>query len=180
MPSVGPGVREIRVHSNLEHRVIYVARFEEGVYVLHAFEKKSRKTPKADVELARARLSTFVRTREQGSPPGERKVVMKVKVQRSTGNVFRDVGFHAEQAESLRLRAALMVEIKRLMQARRLTQTAAARLFGVTQPRMSDLVRGKIELFSLDTLVDMLARVGMRVQLRVGRKRRRPHHADAA
>ena len=45
---------------------------------------------------------------------------------------------------------------------------------------MSDLVRGKIELFSLDTLVDMLARVGMRVQLRVVRERRRSHHADAA
>jgi len=65
MPSVGPGVREIRVHTKLEHRVIYVARFEEGVYVVHAFEKKSRKTPKADIELARARLSTFVRMREQ-------------------------------------------------------------------------------------------------------------------
>ena len=105
---------------------------------------------------------------------------MKVKVQRSTGNVFRDLGFRAEEAESLRLRAALMVEIRRLVKARRLTQTAAARLFGVTQPRMSDLVRGKIELFSLDTLVDMLARVGMKVHLRVGSARRRPHHADAA
>lgn len=105
---------------------------------------------------------------------------MKVKVQRSTGNVFRDLGFRAEEAESLRLRAALMVEIKRLVQARRLTQTAAAGLFGVTQPRMSDLVRGKIELFSLDTLVDMLARVGMKVHLRVGSARRRPRHVDAA
>jgi predicted XRE-type DNA-binding protein len=105
---------------------------------------------------------------------------MKVKAQRSTGNVFRDLGFRAEEAESLRLRAALMVEIKRLVQARRLTQTAAAGLFGVTQPRMSDLVRGKIELFSLDTLVDMLARVGMKVHLRVGSGRRRPRRADAA
>ena len=105
---------------------------------------------------------------------------MKMKVQRSTGNVFRDVGFGSEVAESLRLRAALMVEIKQLMKVRGLTQTAAARLFAVSQPRMSDLVRGKIDLFSLDTLVDMLARVGMRVQLRVGRGRRRPHHADAA
>ena len=75
---------------------------------------------------------------------------MKAKVQRSTGNVFRDLGFGAEEAESLRLRAALMVEIRRLMKARRLTQTVAAQLFGVTQPRMSDLVRGKIDLFSLD------------------------------
>jgi phage-related protein len=56
MPSVGPGVREIRVHTRLEHRVIYIAKFEEGVYVLHAFEKKTRRTGKADIDLARSRL----------------------------------------------------------------------------------------------------------------------------
>jgi predicted XRE-type DNA-binding protein len=105
---------------------------------------------------------------------------MAVKIQRSTGNVFRDLGFSPERAESLRLRAALMVQIKRLMEARRLTQTAAAEMFGVSQPRMSDLVRGKIDLFSLDTLVDMLGRSGMRVQIRVDRRRRRGGHADAA
>ena len=49
-----------------------------------------------------------------------------------------------------------MVGLKRLIQARKLTQKAAAKLFGVTQPRVSDLVRGKIELFSIETLVDML------------------------
>ncbi len=104
---------------------------------------------------------------------------MAVKIQRSTGNVFRDLGFSTKRSESLRLRAALMVQIKRFMQARRLTQTAAAEMFGVTQPRMSDLVRGKIDLFSLDTLVDMLGGAGMRVQIRVDR-RRRPGHAHAA
>ena len=46
MPSVGPGVVEIRIHGDSEHRVFYVAKFAEGVYVLHAFEKKTRKTPK--------------------------------------------------------------------------------------------------------------------------------------
>src|SRR5512139_2089204 len=65
MPSVGPGVREIRIHTDLEHRVIYVARFEAGVYVLHAFEKKSRKTLKVDIDLARTRLSAIPRMREQ-------------------------------------------------------------------------------------------------------------------
>jgi predicted XRE-type DNA-binding protein len=105
---------------------------------------------------------------------------MAVKIQRSTGNVFRDIGFNRVQAESLRLRAAVMVQIKRLMQTRRLTQTAAAEVFGVSQPRMSDLVRGKIDLFSLDTLVDMLGRAGMRVQIRVHRAHRRAGHADAA
>jgi predicted XRE-type DNA-binding protein len=97
-----------------------------------------------------------------------------VKVQQSTGNVFRDLEFGAQEAESLRLRAELMVEVRRLIQARKLTQRSAANLLGVTQPRISDLIRGKIDLFSIDTLVNMLARAGMRVQLRIagGRGRR--------
>jgi phage-related protein len=56
MPTVGAGVVEIRVRGRLEHRVLYIARFEEGVYVLHAFEKKSRQTRDVDLDLARTRL----------------------------------------------------------------------------------------------------------------------------
>ncbi len=53
MRSVGPGVIEIRIHVGGEHRVLYVAKFEEAVYVLHAFEKRTQQTRKADIELAR-------------------------------------------------------------------------------------------------------------------------------
>ncbi len=67
MSSVGPGVREIRVHSGQEHRVLYVAKFEEAIYVLHAFEKKTQKTSKADRELARSRLSELLKTRRAGN-----------------------------------------------------------------------------------------------------------------
>ena len=63
MPVVGPSVREIRVHTKLEHRILYLVRFDEGVYVLHAFEKKSQKTPKSDLEIARARLRELLRIR---------------------------------------------------------------------------------------------------------------------
>ena len=63
MSSVDPGVREIRIHSGREHRVLYIAKFEEGVYVLHAFEKKTRKTAKADLELAGSRLRELMKTR---------------------------------------------------------------------------------------------------------------------
>ena len=63
MSSVGPGVREIRIHADGEFRVLYVARFEEAIYVLHAFEKKSRRTPKADVDLADARYRGLVNER---------------------------------------------------------------------------------------------------------------------
>ncbi|MGB8681441.1 MAG: XRE family transcriptional regulator [Candidatus Binatus sp.] len=99
-----------------------------------------------------------------------------MKIQRSSGNVFRDLGFEAKEAESLRLRAELMVEVRRLIEGRKLTQRSAASLLGVTQPRISDLIRGRIDLFSIDSLVNMLARAGMRIQLRIA-SRRRPAQA---
>jgi predicted XRE-type DNA-binding protein len=105
---------------------------------------------------------------------------MATKVRRSSGNVFRDLGFAAEEAESLRLRADLMIQMRRLIEGRKLTQAAAARIFGVTQPRISDLVRGKIDLFSIDTLVDMLARADVRVSLTIQRRPSRPRRRQAA
>lgn len=65
MRSVGPGVAEIRVHAGGEYRVVYIARFVEGVYVLHAFEKKTRQTRKADIELARRNLAEVARYRRR-------------------------------------------------------------------------------------------------------------------
>ena len=100
---------------------------------------------------------------------------MTTKIERSSGNVFRDLGFSPNEAVSLRLRSELMIELDRLIKARKLTQSSAAALFGVSQPRISDLSRGKIDLFSIDTLVSMLARAGIRVELRIthgGRGRR--------
>jgi phage-related protein len=60
LATVGPGVREIRVRTGLEHRVFYVAAFAEGVYVLHAFEKRTRTTTKRDLDLARSRYRALV------------------------------------------------------------------------------------------------------------------------
>lgn len=87
----------------------------------------------------------------------------KAKRRRASGNVFRDLGFPAQEADGLRLRAELMVRVRKLIGARGLTRHAAARLFGVTQPRVSNLLCGKIDLFSIDALVDMLARAGARM-----------------
>lgn len=64
MGAVGPGVWEIRVHTALEHRVLYVAKFVEAVYVLHAFEKRGRRTAKRDVDLARRRYQELIRQRQ--------------------------------------------------------------------------------------------------------------------
>ena len=90
---------------------------------------------------------------------------MKKKTQHSSGNVFRDLGFSPEEAANLRIRADLMVRLKKLIEARGLTQAGAAELFGVSQPRVSDLLRGKIDLFSIDTLVNMLGRAGVWVSI---------------
>jgi phage-related protein len=67
MSSVGAGVREIRVRSGREHRILYVAKFEEGIYVLHAFEKKTQRTSKADLERARQRLRKILKNRRGGN-----------------------------------------------------------------------------------------------------------------
>jgi predicted XRE-type DNA-binding protein len=79
--------------------------------------------------------------------------------------VFRDLGFPSEEAEHLLIRSDLMIQIEKVLKARRLKQAAAAKLMRVTQPRVSDLLRGRIDLFSTDTLIDMLARLGVRVRL---------------
>ncbi len=93
-----------------------------------------------------------------------------IKVRRSSGNVFRDIGFSREEAENLKIRSDLMIRLAKLIETRGLTQAQAAALFRVTQPRVSDLVRGKIERFSIDTLVAMLGYAGIRVQIVVGRR----------
>ena len=81
---------------------------------------------------------------------------MKPKLTRSSGNVFNDLGFPEEEAENLRIRSALMGHVRRMIEKRGLTQARAAKLMVVSQPRVSDLVRGKIDLFSIDGLVAML------------------------
>jgi len=103
-----------------------------------------------------------------------------IKVERSSGNVFRDLGFSPEEAENLRVRAELMVEVSRLIKRRKLTQAAAAKLMGVTQPRISDLVRGKIGLFGIEMLLGMLTRAGVPVRIQVGRRGRKRKQAKAA
>ncbi len=65
MPSVGPGVVEIRVHAETEYRLLYVAKFAEAIYVLHAFAKKTRQMPREAVELTRARFKQLIAMRKQ-------------------------------------------------------------------------------------------------------------------
>jgi predicted XRE-type DNA-binding protein len=89
----------------------------------------------------------------------------RAKVTRSSGNVFRDLGFGPEEAQHLLVRSELMLKIEKLLKERGLTQAAAARIMSVSQPRVSDLLRGKIGLFSTDSLIDMLAKLGVTVRI---------------
>ncbi|HEX4180385.1 MAG TPA: XRE family transcriptional regulator [Caulobacteraceae bacterium] len=73
-----------------------------------------------------------------------------------------------EQAENMKLRSALMMALKDHI-TEGLNQGQAAKVFGVTQPRVSDLMRGKIELFGLDTLVNMLAAAGLHIEVHVAK-----------
>jgi predicted XRE-type DNA-binding protein len=72
-----------------------------------------------------------------------------------------------EEAENMKLRSALMMALKEHIDRTGLSQSQAAKLFGVTQPRVSDLMRGKISLFGLDALVNMAAAAGLHVEMRV-------------
>lgn len=92
---------------------------------------------------------------------------MPTKIQASSGNVFTDLGFSPEEAQNLKVRSDLMIELAKLIEARGLTQAAAAKLLGVTQPRISDLVRGKIDRFSVDSLIEMLGHAGASVSFMV-------------
>lgn len=86
---------------------------------------------------------------------------------KSSGNVFADLGFDAEEAANLKLRSQLMIEVDKALMEKKLTQKAAAEALGISQPRVSDLLRGKTEKFTIDSLVNILTKLGHEVSLRV-------------
>jgi predicted XRE-type DNA-binding protein len=86
------------------------------------------------------------------------------------GGVFFDLGFSSAEARNLQMRAQLMTALRKFVEKKRLTQAEAARRLRVSQPRVSDLLRGKISRFSLDTLVTMSSDAGLEVDLRITAK----------
>jgi predicted XRE-type DNA-binding protein len=97
---------------------------------------------------------------------------MAMRVRKSSGNVFRDLGYSPEDADNLRVRSELMISLTGLIESRGLTQAQAAKLLGVSQPRISDLMRGKIQLFSVDGLIQMLGHAGAQVTFVVKHRKR--------
>ncbi len=91
---------------------------------------------------------------------------MSETIVESSGNIFVDLGYSADEAAILQMRADLMAGLRKYIKTKKLTQTRAAELLGVSQSRVSDLKRGKWEKFSLEMLIILATKAGMRVTLK--------------
>jgi predicted XRE-type DNA-binding protein len=95
------------------------------------------------------------------------KSINGTTITKGSGNVFADLGFSRAESRNLRLRSEMMTAMRSFIEKEGLTQAGAANLLKVSQPRISDLMRGKISRFSLDALVNMLTDAGLEVDLRI-------------
>ena len=90
---------------------------------------------------------------------------MKRKTAKSSGNVFVDLGFDPAEAAVLQMRSNLMSDLRLYIEKQKLTQAAAAKRLGIAQSRVSDLVRGKWDKFSLEMLITLEARLGRTIRV---------------
>ena len=95
------------------------------------------------------------------------KTTRHTTITKSRGNVFADLGFSPAEARNLQIRSEMMNALRGFIARKRLRQAEAAKKLRVTQPRISDLARGKISRFSLDALVTMLGHAGLDVDFRI-------------
>lgn len=86
-------------------------------------------------------------------------------------SVFDDLGFDENEAKNLKIRALLMREIESEIKKRNLTQAQAAKILDISQPRINNLLNGKIHLFTVDTLINIIDKLGKPVTLTIGRKK---------
>lgn len=90
-----------------------------------------------------------------------------IEVSFGSDNLFADLGFNAEEAANLKVRADLMLDLRNYIELQGWTQEQAAVFFGETQPRISNLMNGEINRFSVDKLINMLGRAGMQIRVEV-------------
>jgi len=92
---------------------------------------------------------------------------MKKNITESSGNVFADLGYSPDEAAILKMRADLMADLRKYIATKKLTQNEAAKIFGVSQSRVSDLITGKWEKFSLEMLITLATKAGKHVTLKI-------------
>jgi phage-related protein/predicted XRE-type DNA-binding protein len=168
---LGPGVLEIvESHDGNAFRAVYTVRFEKAVYVLHAFQKKSPsgvRTANRDVDLVEQRLKQ--RSETTRNPMAKRRGE-SAAITRGSTNVFEDLGYPdaAERQAKLRLAYAL----NQVLEQRQLSQSHAAKVLGVTQPKVSALRHYKLGGFSVERLMNLLTALDQDVEIVIRRKPR--------
>jgi phage-related protein/predicted XRE-type DNA-binding protein len=160
MPTVGVGVNEIRVREERGgYRVLYVAKFEEAVYVLHVFavseDSKRRYLPRKRPIYRLAEV-------EEGATPMTHATVTK-----GSGNVFRDLGFSEDKSAELLLKSSLLQAIQETIKSRGWKQIEAAAQLGIDQAKVSKLLSGQMAGFSIERLVHFLSLLGQDVEVTV-------------
>lgn len=93
------------------------------------------------------------------------RLINSVEVHRGSGNVYADLGL--ADAEKLKIKTGLVIEIRKAMRSRELTQQAAAKLMGITQPKVSDMMRGDFANLSERKLMDCLTRLGYDIEIKI-------------
>lgn len=155
-------------HASDTYRAIYTVKFATAIYVLHAFQKKSKtgaKTPAEDMELIARRLKAAEADYRMLMEKGK-KIMTKVSessVKRGTRNIFADLGF--VDAETHLLKAGLVNQIQEIVTAHGLTQTAAGKHLGISQPDVSRLLKGQFRDVSVERLMRLLTRLGCDVDI---------------
>ena len=157
----GAGVVEmVKDYRGDTFRAVYTLRYAGAVYVLHAFQKKSktgRETPRRDMELIRQRL------REAEQIAKEREAMSNKGYEIGSGNVFKDIG--VPNAEEHFVKAQLVFKIDTIMKERGMKQVDAADLFGVRQPDISKMLRGEFRQFSVERLLRFLVALNQDVAI---------------
>jgi predicted XRE-type DNA-binding protein len=152
MPTIGVGVREIRIRDAFgAYRVIYIANLADAIHVLHASQKKSQNAAARSRSCRRTLATT-----EKGSA--------MTKTQ-TFANVWDALENSPEEAATMTMRSNVMIAINKKVHGWNTTQARAARRLGITQPRLNDLLQGKINKFSLDTLLTLATRAGLKVKI---------------
>jgi phage-related protein/predicted XRE-type DNA-binding protein len=164
-------------HATNTYRVVYTVQFAHRIYVLHAFQKKSKAgvtTPQKEIELIRhpAAVGRRRATRQRKARLIMKKRNRKIVAEEGSGNVFADLDLpHAEQEL---LKARLTLQIYRIIKARNLTQAKAGEILGIRQPHVSALMRNRAGMFSVERLMEFLTALGQDVEITV-RPTRKQH-----
>jgi len=151
------------------YRAVYTVRFEEAVFVLHCFQKKSKSgiaTPKEDMDIIRARLKVAeILAKEMRDGNSHHCIIDGIEVESSSGNVFADLGL--VDAEKLKIKSGLLIEITKAVRRLDLTQEEAGRRMGLPQPKVSSLLRGDFTNLSERKLMECLNRLGYDIEITV-------------